>query len=519
LQNADMDTKGSLEPIHPKGERERSVESPLAVETFGGRVHVEWDPQAAVTPMGQLPFFVEFLKTAELFDPWVAECPLVWRSPNAPAKRDILGTVLLSILAGHWRYAHITSIRADGVNPALLGMGKVVSEDSVRRAFMPAESEGCARWQVAHLRRCYDPLLCEPWIVDIDTTVKPLYGHQEGAKVGFNPHKPGRPSHVYHTYFMAKVRLVLDVEVQAGNRTAAVYTRPGLFRFLDSLGRERWPRFVRGDIAFGNEGMMRECEARSLAYLFKLKQSSKVKRLIREVFGRADWVVAGQGWEGVEARLRLTGWSRRRRVIVLRRAIRGDVVVEKTGGSGQMVFAGIETLEALKTYEYVVLVTSLPDPIETIAQHYRDRADAENVIDELKNQWSWCGYTTRDLKRCQIMARMGAMIYNWWSLFVRLAIPERHAEAITSRPLLLEAVGKKTEHAGQTRVTITSTHASADAIRKILSGLSAFFRWLRATAEQLDWHQRWRILLSRVFVYFLGGRLLATHTKPLEGDP
>ena len=41
-----------------------------------GRIHVEWDPAAAVTPLGQLPFFIEFLKVSGLFDAWVADCPL-----------------------------------------------------------------------------------------------------------------------------------------------------------------------------------------------------------------------------------------------------------------------------------------------------------------------------------------------------------------------------------------------------------------------------------------------------------
>jgi hypothetical protein len=41
--------------------------------------------------------------------------------------------VLLSVLAGHWRYAHMTTLRCDPVNPPLLGMRKVVSEDAVRR--------------------------------------------------------------------------------------------------------------------------------------------------------------------------------------------------------------------------------------------------------------------------------------------------------------------------------------------------------------------------------------------------
>ncbi len=43
----------------------------IALDTFGGRIHVEWDPAAAVTPLGQLPFFIEFLKVSGLFDVWV----------------------------------------------------------------------------------------------------------------------------------------------------------------------------------------------------------------------------------------------------------------------------------------------------------------------------------------------------------------------------------------------------------------------------------------------------------------
>ena len=39
-----------------------------------------------------------------------------------------------------------------------------------------------------------------PWILDTDTTVKLLYGHQDGAEISYNPRKPGRPSHVLHTY-------------------------------------------------------------------------------------------------------------------------------------------------------------------------------------------------------------------------------------------------------------------------------------------------------------------------------
>ena len=69
-----------------------TVESCSAVaDTFAGRVHVEWDATAPVTPFGQLPFFIDYLKQAGLFDAFVADCPLSLTSNNAPKKRDLLG--------------------------------------------------------------------------------------------------------------------------------------------------------------------------------------------------------------------------------------------------------------------------------------------------------------------------------------------------------------------------------------------------------------------------------------------
>jgi len=377
-----MNTQKQYKSIHPMGEGETTGSGPVAVETFAGRIHVEWNPQADVTPMGQLPFFIDFLKTAELFDPWVTECPIHYTSPNAPGSRDVLGTVLLSVLAGHKRYAHITTIRSDSVNPRLLGMKQVMSEDSVRRAFRKASPENCAQWQSNHLRRCWEMLLYEPWILDIDSTVKPLYGRQEGAVVGFNPHKPGRPSHVFHTYLIANLRLIMDVDVQQGNQTAGKYARSALFDLIESLPEGARPTFIRGDISFGSEGTMREAEQRQVDYLFKLRQTRNVKRLIEVLFRNGQWTTAGQGWQGSESFLKLSGWSRHRRVIVLRRELKGTVVLAHKKEGEQEAFAFLETAEEVKHYEYAVLVTSLTDEIEVLAQHYRDRADAENAFDE-----------------------------------------------------------------------------------------------------------------------------------------
>ena len=72
----------------------------IALDTFGGRIHVEWDPAATVTPLGQLPFFIDFLKVSGLFEAWVTDCPLAYQSNNASDKRAILASFLLSIV-GH----------------------------------------------------------------------------------------------------------------------------------------------------------------------------------------------------------------------------------------------------------------------------------------------------------------------------------------------------------------------------------------------------------------------------------
>ena len=61
---------------------------------------------------------------------------------------------------------------------------------------------------------------------------------------------------------------------------------------------------------------MREAEARGLAFLFKLRLTANVKRMIEKLAGAREWVCAGEGFEAKESAVRLTGWSRQRRVIV-----------------------------------------------------------------------------------------------------------------------------------------------------------------------------------------------------------
>ncbi len=474
--------------------RQQVVEA-LGLETAGGPVKVRWDAKRQATAQGQMAFFIEFLSATGLFDQWVKDCPLNYKSPNGSEPRDILGTWMLSILSGHWRYAHASAIRADGVNPGLLGMSGVVAEDTLRRGLKAIDEEAGIVWLSGHIGRTVLGLLYAPWVLDVDVTVKPLYGKQQGAVVGYNPHKPGRPSHAYHSYQVSGLRLMLGVDVLAGNQSHANHTLPGLIRILDGLSSQQRPQLVRGDAGMAGEPMFKALEDRGQRYLFKLRLTRNVKRHIERLFWGQGWSPAGQSWEGKDGELKLDGWSPARRVVVLRRAFRGDALL---ADQSQRVLDFIEVNVPAKRYEYAVLVTDLNHELLTLAQLYRDRADSENTFDELKNQWGWGGFTTQDLARCRLSALAVALIYNWWSLFVRLGNPQARMEAITSRPFLLPAVARQSTHAGQRHLTITSQHAEADNAKSLLSAIHALITRFKSAAEQFKLKSVWQLVCEHI---------------------
>ena len=403
---------------------ERKINKYGGRKSHGGPLHCQWDEDAPVTLHGYLPFFSEYLRAGGLFQHLVENCPVRFRSNNAPEVADVVGTLVISLLSGHTRYNHAQSLYGDTVAANLLGVGKIVSHDSLRRAFANVDEDELRRWLHCELLRCFEPLLTERYILDLDPTVKPLYGVQEGAEIGYNPSKPGRPSHCFHSYFIGKIRLLLDVDVRPGNETAGKYSHGALWNLLDNLlPRHLHPSLIRGDIAYGNEETMSGCETRDKRYLFKLRQSSNVKKLIGEISKMSpEWADAGQGWFGCTSEIKLQGWG---------------------------------------------------------------------------------GFTTKDLKRSSMMARMTALVYNWWNIFCRLADPEKHMEAKTSRPMLQNVIGRLTSHSGKRLLHLTAVGAQASKVRALYDGISSFIASIMSTAEQLAEEARWAAILTRAFMKYL----------------
>jgi hypothetical protein len=120
-----------------------------------------------------------------------------------------------------------------------------------------------------------------------------------------------------------------------------------------------------------------------------------LEKLVAKLCGNDQWGNAGEKWQSLATELQLSGWTQKRRVVVLRRPLREGVADEKNSkkkAAKQLTLDLPEAMHQGVLYEYAVLVTSIQDEVLAIAQHYRDRGGSENNFDELKNQWGWAGF-------------------------------------------------------------------------------------------------------------------------------
>jgi len=467
-----------------------------------GVIHSEKDTGSPITMHGYLPYFAQYLHESGQLDDFIKTCPLTYTSNNAPKVKDVLGTTILSILSGHTRYCHAASLYGDTIAAEMLGMDKIVSHDSAARGLDKMDEREVEKWLRGSYRNMYEPLLTTPYILDLDPTIKVLYGHQEGAEIGYNPQKPGRRSHCYHTYFIASLRIVLDVEVHPGNETAGLYSHDRLWSLLDEMPKECKPSLIRGDIGFGNEGTMAGCEARGMNYLFKLKQSKKVKQLLSDLETPGhNWTNAGEGWLGYETEIMLSGWSKKRRIVVLRR--KHSIKKEKQPENELQLELPLEVIvDDDYKYEYQVLVTNTSYDIPALAQLYRERGDCENNFDELKNSWGWGGFNSQSLKRTQIMASLVGLVYNWWNVFCRLAEPDRHMEAKTSRVQFQNVIGRLAKTGGKRYFYISAIGTEAEKTLLQFTKISKFISSLCSTALQLTKNEKWTAILQEAFKKF-----------------
>ena len=117
------------------------------------------------------------------------------------------------------------------------------------------------------------------------------------------------------------------------------------------------------------------------------------------------------------------------------------------------------------------------------------------------------------MHRSQVTARAVTLVYNWWSWCVRATNPQARREALTSRTLLLAAVGRAVSHAGQTLLYLTPMHAEVGLIKSMIANVDAAISYVRRAAEQLPRLDRWRALVGCICQRIVGQVALPTRLR------
>jgi hypothetical protein len=352
-------------------------------------------------------------------------------------------------------------------------MEAVVGDDTVRRFFKSVDPALGAEWIARHAKPMWGALP-ETIVLDWDSTVQPKYGHQEGAEVGYNPGKPGRRSYHPLLAVVSRTRLCPIYRFRSGNTVSATQWEEAMADAERWLG-ERKVSLNRGDLGFGHDAIMAWHEAAPARpkFLFKLKLTTLVRSALHRLKD-SDW--QGPATLGAcqiaEARIQLTGWKASRRVIFAR-TLQGVVPAADRADFWDQ-----------HKHEFAVYVTNLPEDVNgwQIQELYRQRADTENVFDELKNQWGFSGFCAKSRATTELAARLLLMVYNLWTLFVRFIVPQKHTEAKRGRRWFLLIAARLVQSGRQKEVQVSISGGWAQQLR---DGYLRLHEWIRTTAPQL----------------------------------
>ena len=444
----------------------------------GGQFHLLGSDEA-LTAYGGLVAWDHYLQRCGVISE-LAKCyPIPRTSPNATPVKDILKAFSLNCLVGGTRFAHTRRLQDDQAVATITGMhrGRLCGEDAFRRLCEKLDAPQVESW-FAPAEQMIHRAIPENAIADWDSTVVVRYGKQEDTAIGYNPEKPGRPSHHPLACVISGTRLCLHMEWRKGNTVSASGWTEAMEKVWRSTVAQHRIKLNRGDIGFGQESIMawhEQGQGKRPSYLFKLKLTPNVKKAIAAVQWN-DW--QGKSNEGltqiVELELQLQGWSKKRRVIVERR-------LKPINASPQGTFweQSAEDFSA-----YVTNLTAEEADAFQIVQLYRQRADAENVFDELKNQWGFAGFCSQKASVSQSSARLLLLIYNLWSMFVRVLKNEgRHTEAIKSRYELLLIPAKMVLSGRRKIIKLAVGKELGNFLKQAYRRL---IEWLSRTAPQLS---------------------------------
>lgn len=369
---------------------------------------------------------------------------------------QILECFWTSIWIGAGRFSHSAYLRYDKVLQEIFGWRQAPSQSTYSRFFQKYSWKRNTEVFVPTQKWFIDNLKIKNVTIDFDSSVMTRYGEQEGSKVGYNANKPGRASHHPLMAFIAETRMVANAWLRPGN-TAALSNCKSFIEETFEILKDKKVGLVRADSGFYAHDFLNYLETeKKINYIIAVKMYPTIKRELRAIEG---WIQLKDGMEIAEFEYQSPEWEKSRRMIAVRKNTK--ILTKATGKL--LLFD-----EPVGKHRYSLYVTNLDLPCEQIWLSYKDRADAENRIKELKYDFGLDSFCMDKFWATEAAFRTIMIAYNLMSLFRQVVLKSKSQATLRTLRFKCFALGSWiSKHAGKTTLNISAMGEK----RKWLDGL------------------------------------------------
>lgn len=261
--------------------------------------------------------------------------------------------------------------------------------------------------------------------LDFDSTVRTVFGHQQGAAKGYNPQHIGKRSYNPILSFIAETGEVVLGWLRPGDTFSANGAVEFAKETFARLPKQIWKIYIRADAAFFDVNLLRLLEERGCLYVVKCK----IKRWKSFVEKHAHWRQSGDNRWTASFTMSLPGWKTARRFVAVR-TFEGNYDVDNMFGP-------------VPSYSYQLWVTNIELSPNKLEAFYNKRATCENLIAQGKGQFGWAGMLTKHFWTNDAIFQIAILAYNLMVWFKRRYLPKGYQgqEIETLRSWLINIAG------------------------------------------------------------------------------
>jgi hypothetical protein len=307
--------------------------------------------------------------------------------------------LVMGVLAGAKHISHLAILRADTAIRHLFKWNDFPDDTTfgrIFRLFTPRHCKELSDVEAMARRKVWSKKFFGKITLDLDSTVRGVYGSQEGAAKGYNPKKRGQKSYHPLLCFIAETRECLHNWFRSGN----AYSANGSVEFIKEcfarIPKRVWKIVVRADSAFFSGDLMDYLEEKSSQYMIKVKMRGLVSLLENQTWRK---IKSRPGFESTVFQYKCSGWKRSRRFVAIREIIMTE--------SDDCLFP-----EPKIEYNYFCYVTNMN--LSPLASHkyYGKRATSENWIEWCKNHMASGSILTQDFWANSAIFQSCILAYN-----------------------------------------------------------------------------------------------------------